>query len=138
MSASAATVNINVYPAGIDNTQRLTYVRGTISLTAGTYPVGGIPLSWVTEKIKAQGVYTNPIQVTFFSEATATYSSSAIGGFGYLWNKLKNTFQILATADNASAGTGPISEEMTNGTSIPSNILADTIAFEAVFVRSFG
>jgi hypothetical protein len=137
MTTSAATVVINLFPAGIDNTQRLTYVRGTISLAAGTYSKGGLALNWITEKIKAQGIYANPIQVTFFSQATATYSSSAIGGFGYLWNKLKNTLQLLATADNASAGTGPISEEMTDGTTIPTAIMDDTIAFEAVFVRSF-
>ena len=135
--ASSVTLTLAPYPGGIDNTQRLTYARGTVSLSAGTYVAGGLPLNFIMEPIKTQGIYLQPIQVTFFSAGVATYSSSAIGGFGYVWNKAINSFQILATADNASAGTGPISEEMTNGTSIPTAILDDKILFEAVFVRKF-
>ena len=55
MAIATCTINVYPYPKGVDNTQRMQYIRGTFSIsTGGTYPPGGFPLSWSSlEQIKA-------------------------------------------------------------------------------------
>ena len=146
MSATVTLV-VDNYPSGVDNTQRLIYLRGQLIVNAGTYPTGGLALTWegaLDSANKAINIPVGPaalnapVQVSFFSNgvvANAT-ASLVVGGFEYTWNKATNKFQILA-ASGGSAGTGPINEEMTNGTTIPGNFTSDVIRFEAVFVRSY-
>lgn len=136
--SSAATLVLNNFPRGIDNTQRCTYVRGTVSLSAGTYPTGGLALSWAQIAQDAKiSIADGPFQVTFFSNNNVASSTASHvgGGYEYVWNETTGNFQILA-ASGGAAGTGPVTEEMTNGTSLPAGVTNDIIAFEAVFVKN--
>src|SRR5579864_6509771 len=76
MAIATATINVYPYPRGVDNTQRMEYIRGTISIsTGGTYPPGGFPLNWTgLEQIKAIPVVAvsntvQPFQVQIESAA---------------------------------------------------------------------
>lgn len=140
--ASAASLSLNNFPFGVDNTQRYTYLRGTISLSAGTYTEGGISINW-SNLFKSGGgnadpkVVPPPFQVTFRSAgySASSISSQVVGGYLYEWNEENDSLQIL-TASGGSAGTGAVFEEMTNGTSLPAAVLNDTIQFEAIFAKN--
>lgn len=162
MAQALITLTANQYPGGIENTQHLITMRGTVTVTASpaTYAAGGLgnvsgtqAINWqqvgnggiassgsaYENGLKVQGIYDNPIQVTFFSvgnNAASGVASLVGGGYKYVWNKANGTFQILA-ASGGTAGTGPVTEELTAGTAIPSAVSNDTILFEAVFVRSY-
>lgn len=134
--ALSVTPKLYTYPKGIDNTQRCTYARGTVSIGgSGNYVAGGIPITWTFDAgLKVVG---NPFQVTFFSEGYV-YNSTAsllIGGYEYIWNVANNTLQIMALS-SGSAGSSPAYQELGNGDSIPAAVTNDTIAFEAVFVKN--
>ena len=139
--AFTVTPTVNNFPAGVENTQHLITLRGTLAVSAGTYVTGGAVISWLTaldagaKKVLpfVQGAYLNPIQVSFLSAGVA---GTTTGGFIYTWNAATNSFQISAAA-TVVAGTGPVSQEMTNGTTIPTAVTGDTILFEAIFVRSY-
>lgn len=149
MATSKVTITVNNFPAGVDNTQHLTYVRGVVAIGSGTYAAGGLALNWQAMlnaasqavQVKAQGIYLTPIQVTFFSAGTSYYqggpSNVYAGGFPYVWNKANNTLQILANPGSQAFGTGPVTQEMTDGTTTPAAVTSDVIMFEAVFVRSY-
>lgn len=142
MATATATLSIYPYPQGIDNSQRVIYVTGTVAIQASpaTYATGGLTLNWtgllqtVTNlPIVAQGTDLAPFLVWFQGVGLA---GSTVGGYTYVWNKASDTFQIGA-AVTVTAGTGPTFEEMTNGTAIPAAVSNDTIQFEATFVRAF-
>lgn len=149
MARATVTLTPNSFPAGVDNTQHLIYLRGTCKISASPdfYTAGGLALSWqgalnasqIKEFLRVQGTYITPIQATFFSTATSAYGSSGtyVGGFPYLWNKANNTLQIMASPVAEVQGTGPVWQEMTDATAIPAQVSSDTILFEAVFVRSY-
>jgi hypothetical protein len=46
MANSAATITIFAHPQGGDLTRNNIIIRGTIKVSAGTYPTHGIPLNW--------------------------------------------------------------------------------------------
>lgn len=47
MAAATATLTVNAYPNGVDNTQRRQILNGKCVLSAaGTYPANGVPVSW--------------------------------------------------------------------------------------------
>lgn len=136
------TLSLNIYPKGVDNTQRYTYVRGTLTVSASTYSAGGLgTTSGSTINWNFDGgvkVGTLPFQVSFFSvgnTAGGGVASHVGGGYQYVWNAATNKFQILA-ASGGAAGTGAVTEEMTDGTSIPAGVLNDVIQFEAIFVKN--
>lgn len=145
MATALCTITIDNFPAGIDNSQRVIYVSGTIAIQAGpaTYLTGGLALNWQAA-LDASGQLANliavgpgglkPFMVWLSSGATA---GTTVGGFGYVWNKASNTLQLLASSGTQTAGTGTISQEMTNTTAIPASVSNDVIRFEAIFVRSF-
>ena len=141
------TLTLNPFPAGVDNTQRLTYLRGKAVVSSGTYVSGGAVVAWKFKKSDGGGSLqprvgpggVQPIQATFFSTDSNTYamaSSQFAGGFVYLYNLASGKFQILVPS-GGTPGSGPALEEMSNGTTIPLQVLNDIIAFEAIFVRSY-
>jgi hypothetical protein len=145
-------LTLNPFPAGIDNTQHLIYVRGVAKPSVTLYKQGGLTLNWFQlktvssgtsftgEPIKVQGKYVLPIQVNFFSVGAGNYQNGVYtvvtGGYEYVYNLTNNTFQIFA-ASGGTATTGPVSVEMPNQSPIPAAVLNDVIQFEAVFVRSY-
>lgn len=133
MGTATATLTIDNFPTGIENTQHLITVRGTVAISASpdTYAAGGLALSWVNELIKSNSVH--PIDAKFYSVGL---NGSTVGGFLYQWNKASDTLQVLA-ASGGTAGTGAVGEEMTDATAIPAAISNDVIRFEAKFVRSY-
>lgn len=132
MATATATVTIDNYPTGIDYSQKLIYVRGTVAIQASpaTYATGGLTLSWVNEQLKSP--LATPVDAWFYSAGAA---GTTVGGYGYLWNKANNKLVIMAAA-TVTAGTGPQQQEMTNTTAIPAAVSNDTIRFEAVFQKA--
>lgn len=126
MATATATVTIDNYPTGIDNTQHLIHVYGTITIQASpaTYATGGLALSFVSERIKTRNQVPN--DVVIMSDNASLYP--------YRWNRASNTIQILA-ASAASAG-GAVYEELPNTTAIPASVSGDTIRFHATFARN--
>lgn len=144
MATATATPTLAAYPAGIDNSQRVIYAYGTLAIQASpaTYATGGLPITWYTMlqgisnlMLEVQGSNLTPVMVWFTSAAV---SGTTVGGYAYVWNKANNAIQLLASSGTQTAGTGTVTEEMTNGTAIPAAVSNDTILFEAVFIRNFG
>lgn len=126
MAAATSSLKINAHPYGIDNTQRRIIVNGICTLSAsGTYTnPGGVPLSWAFTD--AQG---NPATIPQVSAAqiaagpvSAFFFSTASGQYNYGYNKAGNGLVI------GSGGT-----QLANAAAIT----ADTIGFEAEFVREY-
>lgn len=147
MANATVTITVDNYPTGVDNSQRVIFVTGTLAVSASptTYVTGGLALTWANAtdstghsffgdlvKVGPQGL--TPAVVWLVSAATA---GTTVGGFGYVWNKASNTLQLLASAGTQTAGTGTISQEMTNGTAIPAAVSNDVIRFQAEFPRSY-
>lgn len=126
---STATITINAYPAGYDNTQRNEIVRGTISVTSGAYPSGGYALTWNQDGIKSLGpggsppLYPFPIDVTFKSIA------SPPSGYNYLWDGTTGALRVY------NLGVSPPVFAEISGT-VPAAVSGDTIAFTAYFSRN--
>ena len=146
----AVTITIYPYPKGIDNTQRFQVVRGTFSIPAGTYPLGGFPLDWSTatnangETIAAIPVPASspsstgspkPIDVDVKSSAyNSTNYGSGPSGYIYLWDSVNGNLHIfLDYGSAASTSSGPLVEM---GGNIPGLVVNDTIQFTAYFPRN--
>lgn len=125
---------------GEDAAQHSQWMYGTIAVSASpsTYATGGLSgLASGGGIIWAVGDFPKvanlvPRDVYFYSAALA---GTTVGGFGYMWNKAANKFQIAA-ATTVVAGTGAQQQEMTNATAIPANVSGDTIRFEARFLKA--
>lgn len=145
MAVATVTPTIFPFPGGIDNSQRVIYVYGTVAVQASpaTYATSagvGLPIVWTgllqqvsNLPLETQGSNVNPVAVYFTSAGT---SGTTVGGFGYAWNKATNGFQILA-ASAGLAGTAT-TEEFPASTAIPASVSGDTILFEAIFIRNLG
>ena len=133
MSAATATITVNTYPAGIDNTQRNEIVRGTIAISQGTYPAGGFSLDWSgQERIKAIAPTSKgpaPIDVDVKSVA------SPPSGVPYAWDSVTGNLHIFQVGPTGSTVSGPLVEFYT-GNNIPGYIYGDKIAFTAEFTRN--
>lgn len=141
---SVATLVKYPYPKGSDNTQRTSIVRGTISLSPGQYPPGGFPLNWGS----LEGLYAIPpggsspsstgsvfpIDVTIKSVGNLVGAAgTGPSGYIYAWDNVNGNFHIFAVdTGSASGSSGPLVEI---GGGISGTIFADTIQFEAIFVR---
>lgn len=130
MATATATLTVNPWPKGLDNTQHRAIVYGICALSAGgTYATNGIALNWgkllngnfpgdTTHYIVGQwGPTQTQPQVAFF------FSTTAATGYSYIYDTVHNTLRIF------NGGT-----ELTNGAAIT----ADTIAFEAEFLKNIG
>lgn len=145
---AVATITLFPYPKGIDNTQRMQIIRGTITLANSTsvYPKGGIPLSWQNISNvdgESLSVFPNtangpfPIEVDVFS-ANYAASASNIGpgpsGYIYTWDSVQGNLHILEVVSGNTGFSGPLVEFVT-GQSIPAGVLNDAIQFTAIFAR---
>lgn len=124
MANATATISVNAFPNGKDNSMDHMQVYGTVAISASpaTYPTGGLALAW-----------TDPTIPTPFNPFYVEFQSQSASGYVYRWNASSGNFQIMADAGGA-AGAAPL-EELPNATAIPAGVSGDTIAFHAVFQR---
>ncbi len=129
MAAATATLTVNAYPYGEDNTQRRQILHGTVALSSGgTYVTNGIPLNWSTlvdgnfppsagkEFIPNFGSGQTKPQDAFFYSTTL-----AAPNYAYTYDKVNNSLRIVAGGTELTTAAVPT---------------PDTIAFEAEFIRS--
>jgi|SRR5581483_4426199 len=121
-----ASLALNAYPNGVDNTQRRLILHGTVALS-GTYAAGGIALNWQAISQGNGGEYA-------LDSAQATpeivyFQSVAGSGYSYSWNKSTNKIQIYVLAASPTANE-PLQE--LGAVTVPT----DTVEFEAQFIRS--
>lgn len=126
MAVATVTITPNNFPDGKDMTFNHYHLYGTVVVNPGTYPSGGIPISWNIDGSFAPGTVS---WVEFMSVG------SPPGVYDYVWGKVGNVFRILQQSVSASTGTAPFSE-FPSGVQIPTPILTDTIQFHAIFRRS--
>jgi hypothetical protein len=140
MAQATVTVTYDDPITQSDSGQHSQWMYGTITVSASptTYATGGLSalatgggINWTVGDFPKVRVAI-PKDVYFYS---AAFAGTTVGGYGYVWNKTNNTFQIAA-AYTVTSGTGPQQTEMTNGTAIPANVSNDTIRFEARFVKA--
>lgn len=139
MAASVATITVNTYPAGVDNTQRNEVVRGRISFTAGTYPIGGFSLDWTgLEGIKSVPIgsstptsTTTPAPLDMDVKSVATPPSGVVYAVD-ISNNAVGKLHVYVANNGVSSNSGPLIEI---GGNLPGWILNDTIAFTAYFRR---
>lgn len=157
MAISTATITIFPYPKGIDNTQRMQVVRGTIAISAGDYPTvnnaaatGGWALSWAAvssatgttiQAIPIPGSTPSstgapvPVDVDVHSTAyrTNTGGSKGPSGYVYLWDSVNGNLHLFVQTESGSTGSGPLVEY---AGPIPGDVVNDTIQFTAYFWRN--
>jgi hypothetical protein len=95
MALAVATVTLNPYPKGIDNTQRSIWTTGSVAITPGpaTYTAGGIRINVnPLEAIKASAPYLLPFWVDVESQSGS--------GYWYIWNPLGPKITNIAITTN--------------------------------------
>lgn len=126
MADSKATPVSLAYPNGFEYTQKTEVLRGTITLTAGTYNAGGIPLSFSTlEPLKTAAL---PFEVNVWS---AVPVPALLGTYLYNYNTNTKKLQIFAIG----VVSGAALSELTPG-ALPAYVIADVIQFRATFAKS--
>ncbi len=140
MAVATATINVDSYPSGYDNTQREQIVRGTISIaTGGTYPPGGFPLSWANiEGLKTipPGASTPSSTGTIIPVDMEIHSvQNPPSGYIYLWDSVVGNLHIFET-DNGAAGSNASGPLLEVGGAIDNKIVTDKIRFTAWFIRN--
>ena len=145
MANATATITVFPYPKGYDNTQRNQIVRGTIAISAGTYPTGGFPLSWSSiigvQSVPIPGSTPSstggpkPFDMDVKSTAyTATNYGTGPSGYVYVWDSVNGNLHIFVDYGSAaSTSSGPLVEM---GGNVPGLVVNDTIQFTAVFYRN--
>jgi len=128
-TATTATITIYGYPNGVDNTQRLQVVRGTIALVPfSLYPSDGVPLNWGLEQVKALPASSTtgpfPVDVDFKSVANPP------SGYLYFWDSTTGNLHIFEVGS-----AGPLMELAPNQ-ELPAAIGTDVIRFRASFNRN--
>lgn len=140
MAQATVTITYDDLLSNQDAGQHSQWMYGTITVSASpsTYATGGLSglasgggIIWTVGDFPKVRIAV-PKDVNFYS---AALSGTTVGGFGYMWNKTNNTFQIAAST-TVVAGTGAQQQEMTNATAIPANVSNDTIRFEARFLKA--
>jgi hypothetical protein len=125
MANATATLTVNPWPKGLDQTQLRAIVYGICALlTGGTYTTNGIPINWGAMQ---DGNFNNlpPFQGNWGPLQTqpqdAWFYSALDGAYQYNFDKTHNTLRIN------SGGT-----ELANGAAIT----ADAINFRAEFLKN--
>ena len=124
--AATATITVNPYPTGKEQTFQNQHIYGTITVNAGTYPALGIPLNWASKDIQTD------VQAPAWCDIKTI--GSGPGVYVYAYDSINNTMRILADSDLA-AGSAPF-VEFTASSEVPASVLNDIIAFHAMFRRS--
>lgn len=126
MANATITVNPNNFSDKRDLTFNHVHIYGTITINYGTYPAGGIPISF-------SGIDDlNPFTISWCEFQSV---GSPPGLFDYMWDKQSSTVRILTSPVSANTGTSPFAEYAT-GLPIAGPILTDLIQFHAIFRRA--
>lgn len=128
MAAATATLTINAFPKGVDNTLSQQILFGVCALSAsGTYiNPNGIPVSWSALKNPDGSSFqadigpstTVPIIAYFTSSTGGVNGATAV--YSYIYDSVHNSLRIYAGA-----------AELANNAAI----VVDTITFEAHFAK---
>jgi len=131
--ASTATINVYGFPKGHTVDQRNLTLRGTISITSGTYPLGpggtGWTLNWgavAGATPVAAATTLLPIDCDFKSIANPPT------GWIYVWNSVTGNMHLYVCANASSNASGPLQEYNGN---VPGSVVNDVIEFRAVFSK---
>lgn len=138
MAVATAKITVFAYPQGVDNTQRMETLRGTIAIsTGGTYPPGGFPLDWTNiEGLKAiplGGLTPNSTNTPFPTDVVVKSVQNPPSGYIYTWDNVLGNLHILESNNGVSTASGPLVEI---GGAIDNKIVTDKIMFTATFVRN--
>lgn len=132
MANATATLTVNPYPNGVDNTQRRQIVNGTCLLSAGgTYIAGGVPVNWgaiVDGNTNPPGTFSPQVGPWAAKPITALFYSygggeATIPPYLYVYDSTNGTLRIMDTATGVELAAAAA-------------IVADKIAFEAEFARA--
>lgn len=129
MATATATLTLNPFPNGKDQTLRRTIYSGTLAIQSSpaTYATGGLAITW--------SQLTNAAGEMFTAEETtpivADFWSAGGSGYIYAYNQSTGKVQIFTGAAAQSALT-----ELTNSAAIPSGVSGDTIYVWAEFLRA--
>jgi hypothetical protein len=112
--SSTATLSIT----NQDATQNSFDVTGTITVTSGSYPTNGIPVTWAA------------VQVSNPTPRKNSTRFSGLKGFVYVYDDTHGTLRIFQTG---TAANDPLNEV---STTTPSNVVSDTISVFVKFDRA--
>lgn len=140
MADSVATITVNSYPAGVDNTQRNEVIRGRISLSAGRRPDGG----WTLDFSGLPAIFAVPAGGSTPSSTGSPAPldidiksvSNPPSGVVYLCdvsNGVVGKLHAYISNNGVSSNSGPLVEA---GGNLPGWIINDNIAFTAYFRRN--
>ncbi len=138
MAAATVTATLYGYPKGVDNTQRLQVLRGTLAVGFGTYPPGGFPINWAGVK-NSDGGQVESIPIGSAStivpiEVDVQDVSPTPSGFVFVVDNLGN-LHVFISANGASGTSGPLIEGVGPNANVPGALNTATIQFTAYFVR---
>ena len=129
MANTVATHTVNAYPSGLDSGQRMLYLWGTVSFSAGNYVAGGSPTLGSSTCIYAAG---SQIQITSNIAPVQIWYQSVghpPSGYSYSWDQTAQTIRIF---QGGAAVSSPLAE--ISG-ALPAGVTGDNVQFEATFVK---
>lgn len=127
MASATATLTVNAYPNGVDNTQRRQALSGLCALSVGgTYPANGVPVNWAALLDGNAGgafILDGPAvpvtgSVFFFSQ---TARNGANTNYTYVYDYVHGTLAIFLGGTELAAAAA---------------ISTDIIGFNVEFARS--
>src|ERR1051326_5752719 len=95
MATATATITVNAYPNGVDNTQRHQVIFGTVAIqaAAATYAHLGLAISWAQEPIKAL-LPASGVAAPVWAE----FKSKTGSGYVYIYNETTGKLMIFTGA----------------------------------------
>jgi hypothetical protein len=120
--ATTATYTINPYPNGIANNFTSQRIKGTVTISSGTYPTGGYPAPGNANVVWAAGSQEQVKSLLPPNELWFQSIAHPPSGYEYCWDQTANTMRIFQSAGSAA----PMVE--ISG-SVPAGVTGDTIQF---------
>jgi hypothetical protein len=124
MGTANATITINGYPKGKDNTERHDIVFGTVAIDASpaTYGSVGCPV-----------VLANPEQAKSVSDTPVWGDVQGLSGYIYRYDPGNGTVRIFDVAGSSFSPPLPMTE-LTVGKAIPTAVSGDTVYAKLEFL----
>jgi len=134
MATATATITVDPYPFGFNDTLNWRIIYGTIAIQASPaqYATGGLALSWAgilgnLFGSKGDGTNAGTPHIVYIQSKSPQNSTL----YTYVWNSSTEKLQIFYAGSAVSTPEA----EFPNATNIPANVSNDVIAFEAHFLR---
>lgn len=127
MADATVAMTVSAFPNGVDTTTRSVIIRGTAAITAngGTSPATGLPLNWaklingqfgsgtfIVPNVGPKQTAAGPVRATFTTSGGATKTQL------YTYDTTSNSLVVWAA-----------------GAAVETGIVADTVNFEAEFIK---